>query len=105
MKECKMKVKFTKASKKDFNLVTVSLTALGDAGVRVGETSLPPAYLEKGYSFCLTIYQGTNGNRRKVIFTVNRAERTATCINWTLNNRPRVGKGVLYSVASKAELI
>jgi len=102
-----MKVRFTKASRKDFNLVTVSLPALTNAGVNVGvgAYSLSPIGLDKYEQFVLTIYQGTNGNRRKVHFKVNRASRTATTTNWPFSNRPRVGKAVLYSVASQADLI
>jgi hypothetical protein len=95
-----MKVKFTKASKKDFNLVTVSLPALATAGV-----DIIPTDLYRGDQFELTIYQGDNGNRRKVLFTVNRDGRTATTTEWTLNNRPRVGKGVFYSVSKTASFV
>lgn len=94
----KSKIKFTKASKKDGNLVTVSLIALDKGDVVVGNAD--PTYLCQGEEFILEV------NGIPTLFQVNREGRTATTKSFPRKIRlPSVGRPMFANVFLCAALI
>lgn len=98
------KVKFTKASKKDGSLVTVSLTELANFvdTLLIDYTTCftSPKDLSLGQEFILTV-AGV-----RTLFTVNREGRTATTKTFPRKLRmPSVGRPILATVDNVADLV
>lgn len=101
-KGCNMKVKFTKASKKDSALVTVSLKELDDVVSILDCTGRDgnPSELEKASEFVLAV----DGVR--TVFTVNRSNKTATTKAFPRTLKmPSVGKPIYAEVSNVGVLI
>ena len=98
-----MKIKFTKASKKDKNLVTVSLFALDKVGVKVKDrygTVDYPTGLSKHSEFVMSV------DDELIVFTVNRSFKTATTKSFPRHLKmPRVGRPTMASVRVEARWI
>lgn len=92
-----MKIKFTKASKKDKYLVTVNLHELDSNGViiscPIAGTNIQSSDLSRGDAFVLYV------DNEPTVFRVNREGRTATTKNFPRYLRgPSVGKPVSADV-------
>lgn len=101
MRECNMK--FTKASRKDKYLVTVSLPALKKEGVLIldgFEDYMAITDLFHGDEFILVI------DDVRTLFRVNRAGKTATTKTFPRHLRlPSVGKSIAANVFDVAQYV
>ncbi len=96
-------MKFTKASKKDKTLTTVSLNELKEAGVELIDfegVDYSPTDLHQGDEFILTV------DGVKTVFRANRTGKTATTKAFPRHLKlPTVGKPVSVEIELEATLL